>query len=780
MQASEIIAELNSKILEKITFHGNSKPEITLTNELQELLTIRANILANLNSGSSGIGGNASAAKQDEQTDLLETLTTLLPQSNGKLSVESVSTNEPVQRVNAILTDSNPIFIKDLLLSQLGTNNSYLNTGYAVATINIEAISNSFQVWECNSSNAELYQPRIYSSPGDYHINGDIPPLKGLLILPGDLKNIKIKPSVSDPPTTVQPIIFTLTLSRYSEWVPQKEQYNIRSYFDGAISELGSSSSSPANSDTANVGINGLFKRLLQRLTVLLPQSNGKLDVQATLTNGGDASSALQNQQTQILTNLQNLVNNDGATYDRTLARLLSDIYFHTIGINGVNSSAATSDTGSFTFFQLFKRLLTRITELFQVKAGNVLPQSTDTAIVATLRDAISLPRKVSITGFTSNGTTNNNLLDASGNGVATDVRDYQSGVLTTVSTTSTGNYTIQGSFNSAFTIGVKNLSIQEIDVLNQNPILGSIGANNGVTRSFLLNLQGINYLRVILSVAGAGITAYAVLNQAPSSSLQLNVQQATSSNLNANIGSIGSLNTVTSVSSLTSIGFASIINDASNAAITTTVTSSTITPMGGLSYLAYIHILSVSGTNPVLLVEIQESIDNEFNWSTVYTFAPINSVGSYASPKLPYRGNKIRYIQNVSGVSPTFTRIINRYTYNDIPSVPVAPRKLGGIAQTADLAVYGRVLKVAVNNQTASVIYLQVFINKATALSTGDIPVDVYPVAANFALVLATETFGNYGTFLGVNARLGLSSTFASYTAIASLTNTSLFVDYH
>ncbi len=57
------------------------------------------------------------------------------------------------------------------------------------------------------------------------------------------------------------------------------------------------------------------------------------------------------------------------------------------------------------------------------------------------------------------------------------------------------------------------------------------------------------------------------------------------------------------------------------------------------------------------------------------------------------------------------------------------------------------RVLKLAVNNQTASIIYLQVF-NKATVLVTGDVPVDIYPIAANFALVLAAETFGNYGTF--------------------------------
>lgn len=156
-----------------------------------------------------------------------------------------------------------------------------------------------------------------------------------------------------------------------------------------------------------------------------------------------------------------------------------------------------------------------------------------------------SLPRKLSITGFASvaASTTYTNLLDSAAGTAAIDVRDYQSGQLLVVSTATTGSYTVQGAFDSAFTVAVTTIQIVEGTVQNANPINAAI-TPTAATRVFLLNLQGINYLRVNLStgVTSGAIQAYAVLNQAPHIPFQFNVQQATAASLNATVVANGNV----------------------------------------------------------------------------------------------------------------------------------------------------------------------------------------------------------------------------------------------
>jgi hypothetical protein len=59
--------------------------------------------------------------------------------------------------------------------------------------------------------------------------------------------------------------------------------------------------------------------------------------------------------------------------------------------------------------------------------------------------------------------------------------------------------------------------------------------------------------------------------------------------------------------------------------------------------------------------VVIQESDDAGGNWFDVYHFPRITATGMYRSPKLPLKGNRIRYVQTVAGTTPSFTRAINR-----------------------------------------------------------------------------------------------------------------------
>ena len=100
----------------------------------------------------------------------------------------------------------------------------------------------------------------------------------------------------------------------------------------------------------------------------------------------------------------------------------------------------------------------------------------------------------------------------------------------------------------------------------------------------------------------------------------------------------------------------------------------------------------------------------------------------------------------------------------------------LGGFA-TSDLPLTGtRTRYIQVSNNTGLIIYAQLH-SKASALTTGDIPVTGFSIRlpANSSFALGVADLGVSGTQLTTNPRLGLSSTFGTYTAIVP-TNTSIF----
>jgi hypothetical protein len=122
---------------------------------------------------------------------------------------------------------------------------------------------------------------------------------------------------------------------------------------------------------------------------------------------------------------------------------------------------------------------------------------------------------------------------------------------------------------------------------------------------------------------------------------------------------------TVTSVTS-GNLGIPGTIADVASAALTTTTTTGTLTPTFGCSYEVNIPVTVVSGTTPTLDVVVQESDDAGTNWFDVYHFPRITATGMYRSPKLPLVGNRVRYVQTVTGTTPSFTRAINRLQSSD------------------------------------------------------------------------------------------------------------------
>ncbi len=128
-------------------------------------------------------------------------------------------------------------------------------------------------------------------------------------------------------------------------------------------------------------------------------------------------------------------------------------------------------------------------------------------------------------------------------------------------------------------------------------------------------------------------------------------------------------LNSVTTVNTITNPVLSPIpalVADVASAALTTTTTTGTITPANGRSYQVNIPVTAVTGTTPTLDVVIQESDNTATNWFDVYHFPRISATGIYRSPKLPYSGNRIRYVQTVGGTTPSFTRAINRLQSTD------------------------------------------------------------------------------------------------------------------
>lgn len=107
------------------------------------------------------------------------------------------------------------------------------------------------------------------------------------------------------------------------------------------------------------------------------------------------------------------------------------------------------------------------------------------------------------------------------------------------------------------------------------------------------------------------------------------------------------------------------LVADIASAAITSTTTSSAVTPtpVGGAAEFNF-QVTAVSGTSPTLDVAVEESDDSGTNWERIYEFPRVTTNGTYRSPRIPLRGNRIRYVRTLTGTTPSFTMVLNRITH--------------------------------------------------------------------------------------------------------------------
>jgi hypothetical protein len=95
-----------------------------------------------------------------------------------------------------------------------------------------------------------------------------------------------------------------------------------------------------------------------------------------------------------------------------------------------------------------------------------------------------------------------------------------------------------------------------------------------------------------------------------------------------------------------------------------------------------------------------------------------------------------------------------------------------------AGIPAGARVKSIAFTNLNASIVYLQIH-SKTAILATGDVPFGAWiiRVPANSSFVLGHADFGLNGRFFATNTRVGISSTHATYTAIATSNSLSIEV---
>lgn len=206
----------------------------------------------------------------------------------------------------------------------------------------------------------------------------------------------------------------------------------------------------------------------------------------------------------------------------------------------------------------------------------------------------------------------------------------------------------------------VQNIPAQETQMFIQIRVLNGTTAPASTTTWTVGFVACENYAPQSVSLTG-------VKPQAFNSSTPVSVLNT----ITTNIAAAQTLATVTTVGTVTSgnLGINSSIADVASAAITTTATTAAFTPTFGTGYIIQIPVTATSGTGQFMDISVEESDDGGTGWFKVYDFPRITATGTYRSPILRSRGNRVRYVQTIGGTTPSFTRAINRLQTSGVNS---------------------------------------------------------------------------------------------------------------
>jgi hypothetical protein len=213
--------------------------------------------------------------------------------------------------------------------------------------------------------------------------------------------------------------------------------------------------------------------------------------------------------------------------------------------------------------------------------------------------------------------------------------------------TFSTANCTFEGSLEA--TGNTNWFGLQAVQT-NANTIATSTGnLSSQPLYGWELSVNALRRVRVRCTAIASGTQSWRFVQGTyatePIPAAQVTATQPVSGTVTATVGGA-------------TLALPTLVADVASAAITTTTTTAPFTPSNGCAYTIVIPVTgTVTGTLDVM---VQESDDNGTNWFDVYQFPRITAIGAYRSPALKLIGNRVRYVQTVSG-GGNITRAINR-----------------------------------------------------------------------------------------------------------------------
>jgi hypothetical protein len=366
---------------------------------------------------------------------------------------------------------------------------------------------------------------------------------------------------------------------------------------------------------------------------------------------------------------------------------------------------------------------------------------------------------KTTIVGFTSIANTNSNLLDPSGNGAWTDVRGFSSMEMTLVSSAFAVAMTMFVAYDA---IGTGATLAVTYDATTG--VQGSYNPTNGTTK-VKVDIAGVNFVRVGQLNTVAGHKLYATLSQSPFTH-KVNAQIAGT----VPVVPVGNT-TITALAPQSATDIPAGLISASS------TTGAIVSPLG-VSYQVTINITLITGALTQSIVKIQESPDSGVTWWTVYTFEEITvakGIRSYKSPIITSSGNRIRYIETVTGTTPNISRTFLKSTINAPGLINQDTRS--GTTYNANLAAidipaYGVIRAITVMPTVATPLFLQIH-DTANPVVAGVQPRQSFRIPVD-GLKLGADYFGD-GRQLGsaITPRITISTTANTYTPIALAANT-------
>lgn len=332
------------------------------------------------------------------------------------------------------------------------------------------------------------------------------------------------------------------------------------------------------------------------------------------------------------------------------------------------------------------------------------------------------------VTGQAAQTAVVNNILTTTAGTAATDLQNYRTATVQVVSTGTGGTFIFEQSNDN---VNFVALPVFNAALVTGVPITAAITATaSQIIYTFPVRARYIR-LRIATTITGGSIQAHSRFSTEPWTAAAQLVASNTAANMLVTATVASTTITAVTAGAIQAITSAipTTVADVASAAITTTTTTAAFTPTAGSGYQVVIPVTAVSGTTPALSVRIEESDDSGTNWYARYTFPTITATGIYRSPILRLRGNRVRYVQTITGTTPSFTRAINRNQRQDT-IYSGYPGKLISAASTnatSILAAPCEITKLTVSNTNAAARYLKIY-DLAVAPTVGtSIPVATY-----------------------------------------------------